>query len=287
MVPTFHLGRSDLDIQSQLQDKARELLGSGQVTCVLGYEVGTLGVRPFFAYKPEDAGKLAWNNECTYNLVNYLRDKRGKKVAIVVKPCDSHALNILLHEGQVKREEVFVLGVPCEGTVWKGQADPRCALCAEHVPSVYDVLLGEAPSVAAVADDYDDVAKYDAMSPAEREDFWRKQFDKCIRCYACRQACFGCYCSECVTEQLEPAWQSIAITRQEKQFYLLMRAYHLAGRCVECNECERACPMNIPLRLLNRKVAKEVAGMFNGYRAGLDPAVRPVLTTFKKEEKLE
>ena len=42
--------------------------------------------------------------------------------------------------------------------------------------------------------------------------------------------------------------------------------------------------MGIPLHLLNRKVAKEVAGMFEGYRAGLDPAVKPVLTTFKKDE---
>jgi formate dehydrogenase subunit beta len=273
-----------LDIQQAIRDRARELLASGAVTCVVGYEMGTLGVRPSFISKAEEVDKLVWNEQCTYNLVNYLRDKRGKKVAVVVKPCDSRGLNILLHEGQVKREEVHVLGVPCQGTIWKGQADPRCALCVEHMPSVYDDLFGEKPGTPATADDYDDVAKFNALPPAEREAFWKKQWDKCIRCYACRQACFGCYCTECVAEQLEPTWQSIAINRPEKQFFLLMRAYHLAGRCVECNECGRACPMGIPLHLLNRKVAKEVAGMFEGYRAGLDPAVKPVLTTFKKDE---
>jgi hypothetical protein len=273
-----------LDIQQAIRDRAKELLSTGAVTCVLGYEMGTLGVRPSFAYTPEEAEKLVWNQQCTYYLVNYLRDKKGKKVAVVAKPCDSRALNILIHEEQVKRAEVHVLGVPCQGMQWKGEADPRCALCADHMPSVYDDLLGDALPATVAADDYADVAKYEAMAPAEREAFWKVQWDKCIRCYACRQACFGCYCSECVAEQLEPTWQSIAIDAREKQFYLLMRAYHLAGRCVECNECERACPMSIPLHLLNRKVAKDVAGMFSGYRAGLDPAVKPALSTFKKDE---
>lgn len=277
-----------MDIQQQIRQIARELLSSGQVTCVIGYETGTLdNVRPSFAYSPEEADKLVWNEQCTYNLVNYLREKRGKRVAVVVKPCDSRALNILIHEGQIKREEVFIIGIPCQGTVWQGKPDPRCALCAEHMPSVYDVLLGEKPAVTVTPDAYEDIARYEAMTPAEREAFWQEQFDRCLRCYACRQSCFGCYCSECVAEQLDPAWQTIAINRPEKGFFLLMRAYHLAGRCVECNECERACPMNIPLHLLNRKVAKEVAAMFAGYRAGLDPNVRPVLSTFKKDETLE
>jgi len=212
-----------MDIQQQIRQTAKELLSSGQVTCVIGYETGTLNnVRPSFAYTPEEAERLVWNEQCTYNLVNYLREKRGKRVAIVVKPCDSRALNILIHEGQVKREEVFVMGVPCQGTVWQGKPDPRCALCAEHMPSVYDILLGEKPAMAVTPDAYEDVAQYEAMSPAERAAFWQEQFDRCLRCYACRQSCFGCYCSECVTEQLDPAWQTIAINRRVKEFFLLM-----------------------------------------------------------------
>ena len=94
---------------------------------MLGYEIGTLGVRPAFVYQAEDVARLVWNEQCTYNLVNYLRDKRGKKVAVVVKPCDSRALNILIHEGQVKREEVHVLGVACAGHDVEGRGRSRAA----------------------------------------------------------------------------------------------------------------------------------------------------------------
>ncbi|MBI5955455.1 MAG: 4Fe-4S dicluster domain-containing protein, partial [Chloroflexi bacterium] len=82
-------------------------------------------------------------------------------------------------------------------------------------------------------------------------------------------------------------WVGIAIDLPEKQLFHIMRAYHLAGRCVGCQECERACPMGLPLSLLNRKIAKEVAELFSGYRAGADAAVAPPLATFCKEEDLK
>ncbi len=43
--------------------------------------------------------------------------------------------------------------------------------------------------------------------------------------------------------------------------------------------------MHIPLSLLNRKIAKEVAAMFD-YVAGGDPDIPPPLATFVKDEAL-
>ena len=60
----------------------------------------------------------------------------------------------------------------------------------------------------------------------------------------------------------------------------LIHALHLAGRCTECGECERACPMGIPLGLLKKKINKEMLDLF-GYTAGIDPADKPPLFTFR------
>jgi ferredoxin len=88
-----------------------------------------------------------------------------------------------------------------------------------------------------------------------------------------------------VAEQLDPPWTGIAIDVPEKQFFHVMRAYHLAGRCSGCNACEEVCPMGIPLSLLNLKIAKEVETLFD-YRTGQDAETPPPLATFQKEEEL-
>lgn len=283
-------------IQTALRTRARELLELGEVSCVIGYERSPRGrVRPAFIYEPADADRLVWDNTCHHNLVVYLHDRktpprRGEevpRVAIVAKPCDVRALNVLLHEGQISREKVFVIGVACAGMCEKGteELQARCLRCRERVPIFYDALVGEPPKVTAVDEDWADVVELERMSAAERLAFWTREFDRCIRCYACRQACPGCYCFECMAEQVDPLWVGIAIELPEKAFFHVMRAYHLAGRCVECNACELACPMRIPLSLLNRKIAKEVEALF-GYRAGGDPETPPPLATFRKDEEL-
>jgi len=284
------------NIQTAIRTRASELLKLGEVSCVIGYERSPRGrVRPAFIYDPADADRLVWDDTCSQNLMVYLHDRktpprRGEeppRVAIVAKPCDVRALNVLLHEEQVKREKVFVIGVACAGMREEDtdELQARCRRCTERVPVFYDTLVGEPPTVEAEADDWADVAELEAMSAEERLAFWTREFDRCIRCYACRQACPGCYCFECLAEQVDPLWIGIAIELPEKAFFHVMRAYHLAGRCVGCNDCERACPMHIPLSLLNRKIAKEVEELF-GYRAGGDPETPPPLATFRKDEEL-
>jgi len=288
---------------TQIQDKARELLAGDQVSCVIGYEVGSRGrTRPAFIYDPDDVERLVWNQNCTHNLTTYLQDKlrpdRGqseeepRRVAVVVKPCDSRAINVMLAENHFAREQVHVIGVACDGILegagfgkaTEGVLQARCERCSERTPVVYDTLIGEAPEVETSDEAaFADLADLEAMTPSERAEFWLSQFDRCIRCYACRQVCPMCSCPTCLFERDDSLWVGMRIELNEKRTFHLGRAYHLAGRCVGCDECERVCPMDIPISLLNRKLAKEIEVQF-AYRAGEEPVPSPIITILSGEE---
>ena len=47
----------------------------------------------------------------------------------------------------------------------------------------------------------------------------------------------------------------------------LARAIHMVGRCIDCGLCEEACPADIPLRTLYKKVTEIISKEF-GYKTG-------------------
>jgi formate dehydrogenase subunit beta len=283
-----------------IQDKAKQLLESEQVYCVVGYEVGSRGyTRPAFIYQSDDVERLIWNQACTHNLTSYIRhilkginddETTTQRVAVVIKPCDSRAINVLLSENQFSREQVHLIGVTCEGIVDSAGymqvnndvLQARCQRCSERVPVVYDTLIGEPSQVEAV-DVYSFLEKIDNLTATERSEFWLSHFDRCIRCYACRQVCPMCNCPVCLYERDDSLWIGMGIGLNEKRTFHLGRAYHLAGRCIGCDECERVCPMNIPISLLNLMLAREMEKTF-GYRAGLSTAPSPLVTIIGEEE---
>lgn len=282
-----------MDVTQAIRTKAKELLEQKAVQCVIGYEMGTDGVnaRPAFIYEPAEVGRLIFNDTCGHNLVTYLRNKKGKKTAVVVKPCDSRAINLLLGEHQIKREEVYIIGVTCSGVVdrqWgvkSPQFLPACQLCTNHNPALYDHLAGEPVAEAKPAKLFTEIEEFEKLSPQQRAEFWQKEFQRCIRCYACRQTCPGCYCTECFVDRLEPEWVGIKIATPQNWMWHAIRAFHLSGRCVECEGCRRACPVDIRLDLLNHKLAREVDDLFK-FRSGMSAETLFPLATFVKDEKL-
>lgn len=148
----------------------------------------------------------------------------------------------------------------------------KCLKCLERHPVVYDIMLDEEDGSALGRERreekesfrarYSKVLETEALSPASKYEFWARQFERCIRCYACRNVCPACSCRKCAFDVPDPEWVSKCTWLSEQFMFHFLRAFHVAGRCVGCGECERACPMGLPLSLLNDKLMKDVEEMF-------------------------
>jgi formate dehydrogenase (coenzyme F420) beta subunit len=283
----------------ELQELARKLLADGAVKVVIGYEEGPRGVRPAFVTRPQDADRLVFDERCVQNLTTYLTPTRKHiaalgKPAIVVKGCDTRSLAGLIRQSQVKRDGVVVIGVRCGGVlkdptckaaIAEDTVADRCRGCDIREPRLVDHLVGEPkpepPGKSLVDQRIDEL---DAMTPEQRMAFWHEQLARCIRCHACREVCPNCFCVRCVADKSEPI-ESSAHLRGNLAWHMV-RAMHQAGRCVDCGECERACPAGIPLRLLNRKIARVVEARF-GHKPDDDPESTAPIGSFRPEDGQE
>ena len=131
-----------------------------------------------------------------------------------------------------------------------------------------------------------ELALLDSMTLPERMAFWRGQMERCLRCYACRNACPMCVCRDyCVAESRDPHWMTQEDSVREKLYFQTIHALHLAGRCTGCGECQRACPVGIPILALRQQIGRAVSQLFDGYKAGMDPEAVPPLLGYELEEK--
>ena len=123
-----------------------------------------------------------------------------------------------------------------------------------------------------------------AKPPDERWAFWTEQSAKCIKCYACRGSCPMCSCAQCFTDKNQPQWFPTAADGPGNFAWHLLRAFHLAGRCVGCGACQDACPARIPLNVLSAAMARSALKHF-GHRAGIDPKGVPLQSDFKTDDQ--
>lgn len=307
------------ELKSAIKERLPEL------EFVIGWGRGfdPIHATPLFMRTEADVDKLEWSPLCVHNTATYLPSLRGKKVGVVVKGCDSRSVVQLLQENLIDRDDIVIFGMPCTGvvdltkirnavgdlgmvrdvqiagdtiTVTPGGKEHalaladvlnnKCTVCQYHNAVLSDVFVGE-PIEPSVPEDqvYADILEFEEQTPAERMAFWESQMNRCIRCYACRNACPMCVCRDhCVAQSRDPNWLSQRHDVGEKMMFQLIHAMHLAGRCTECGECERACPVDIPLVRLKKKINKEIKELFD-YQAGIDPEATPPLLAFKVEEQ--
>jgi ferredoxin len=257
----------------KIRQKAAELIGRSAARVVVGYREGRRAGLPVphFVRRAEDAAALVLTPDCRGGLAVFaVREAAKGPAAFVASPEDVRALKVLVQEKQVPEGNILVIAYAFDG---KGNVE---AAEGERLSD----FKGQKPRDTGEPT-ADELAKLRAMTPEERWSYWRTEFDKCVRCYACRAACPMCYCTECIADRNLPQWVEVAPRPRGNFAWNLIRGWHLAGRCVECGACERACPQGIKLTTLNRMLADEIAADF-GYAAGTGtPEDAAFFATFK------
>lgn len=311
----------EIIVKETMVKRAKELLADGTVTRVIGWKAGEFAydsTPAVFTSAEEIDNEFVYDSFCASNVSKYLVKESAKegKVLVFLKPCDTFSLNQLTAEHRVNRENVYVIGIPCEGkadvekikakgiegitgieedgdnyvvktvygdsTVAKSEATAdRCVTCKSKRHVVYDELIGEDGEDNPNSGRFDLVEKLEAMTSEERFEFWRGELSRCIRCNACRNVCPACTCENCVFDNPNSgvAQKAAADSFEEKNFHII-RAFHVAGRCTDCGECSRVCPEHIPLHLLNRKFIKDIDELYGEYTAGNDTESRHPLTSY-------
>jgi ferredoxin len=303
----------------KIKEIAGRLLKECAVDMVIGFRKGTMPMmnEPCFATTPEAVDTLVWDSNCGINLANYLTNRK-EKIAVFAKGCDSR--NIVTHiiENKIKRDQVYIVGVPCTGMIDKRKitgmvsgeilgvsetentikiqtADAEnlfdksevlqqnCALCIHRNPVIHDEMVADPVPEQTDIDRYADIRKIEEMGVEDKWQFFDDLLSPCIRCYACRNACPLCYCPTCFVDEAKPQWVGKGQDPVDVRTFHFLRAYHCAGRCTDCGACERACPVGINMRLLTRKLEKDCQEQF-GWEAGLSLDQRPALDVYKAND---
>lgn len=310
-------------MQEVMKTRAKELLADGTVTRVLGWKTGEFAydITPavFETAEELDAG-FVYDDFAAANVSKYLIRETSKKdagrVLVFLKPCDTYSFNQLVTEHRINRENVYIIGIPCEGkadvdkikaagavgiTGIKAEGDnyvvdtlygevtvakkdvmaERCLSCKSRKHTAYDELMGEDGEKIENCGRFDLVEKLEKMTSEERFEFWRGELSRCVRCNACRNVCPACTCEHCVFDNPNSGIaQKAASDSFEENMFHIIRAFHVAGRCTDCGECSRVCPEHIPLHLLNRKFIKDINELYGDYQAGEEAGSRSPLTSY-------
>ncbi|MEA3327176.1 MAG: 4Fe-4S dicluster domain-containing protein [Chloroflexota bacterium] len=310
------------EIKVKLKAEIQRLLNEDIMDMVIAFkkEDSPLRPQPAFFKNPDELEDLEYNSLCQNNLATYLtRYPQDTRIGIIVRGCESRSVNALIVEKQHKRENLYMIGIPCHGIIdvrkiinrtgeeisdysedqdevsvlFEGQEVkfPRkevlhdsCLRCVHPNPVNADILLDDPlpegdPAVVRQA-----VESFETMDKDERYALFRHEAERCIRCYACREACPMCYCTECFVDHATPRWSESEISPAGTHAWHIIRAFHLAGRCTSCGACERACPMDIKMTYLTDKLNENMLEEYQ-FEAGMDDETQPPFASFNLDDK--
>lgn len=121
--------------------------------------------------------------------------------------------------------------------------------------------------------DFDYTAR---MSNSERFEYWQSQFNKCEKCYGCRDACPICFCKSCRLEADRGLVKGGELP--PSRLFPLVRLSHVADSCINCGQCQDVCPAELPTSRLYHMLNKELSTVFQ-YESGMSISTPPPLAT--------
>ena len=262
----------------QLQNKVAELFENGTINLMIGYKnaLSKLPV-PCFIENASQVEQLIFTPECKGNLAVYLHKpevKQAKKVGIVANIATLRSIVQLTSENQLWDIEKTVITINAQNEV----------IVFSTMEELETYVQTNFPGYTE--EDKKILESLEAMTREERWQYWTEQFSACIKCYACRAVCPMCYCPQCTVECNQPQWIKVSSGATGNMEWHTMRAMHLAGRCINCGECGRICPVGIPVHLLTAKMNEDVEKEF-GAKTGFSCTSGYAMNTFKPGDKEE
>jgi ferredoxin len=185
------------------------------------------------------------------------------RLGVVGRGCDERAFVELVKRNQINADNVQFIGFACSA---EQAAECRCA-------KPYPEALAAGEKVDGVTED-PRLAELDGKSFEERFAYWSEQYEKCLKCYGCRNFCPVCYCPVCALES--ELWVEPGVMAPPFPSYHMIKAMHMVGRCIACRECDNTCPADIPLTTIYAALHRDTEEMF-GYVAGRSVEEKPPL----------
>jgi len=249
-----------------IKSKITALLESGEIKGFLGLAEQNGHVAPHLFQKGDSLDDMSLGDvntagDARYPLNKYLmnisKSYPDDVFGVLVRGCDDRGLTTLYTWNQLNPNKVVPVGITCP------QELADACECSQPYPK--EITAGEKAEPGASHS----VAAVDALVLTDRFSYWMEEFVKCIKCYGCSNICPMCFCNDC-SLKCDDLIKKGELPPEIPVFHHT-RAMHMIGRCIDCGLCEEACPSNIPLRTLYKKmntIMDEKFDFITGIRRG-------------------
>ncbi|MBW1981369.1 MAG: 4Fe-4S binding protein [Deltaproteobacteria bacterium] len=240
-------------MKDTIKEYVANLFAEGKIKGFLALREHDSHVGPHLFTKAEELDSLSLADYREQGDSRYPLDKILTKLAhkyptdtfaVLVRGCDERGLQQLFAVSKLHRDRVIPVGFCCPSELAQKHG------CWKPYP---DAAVAGEPALPFGGDKAAATTGVDILAELQE---WFDTFDRCVKCYGCRNICPVCYCDECTLEEAS------LIPRGEippaNPNFLMTRAIHMVGRslCIYCGLCEEVCPADIPLKSLYKLVAK-------------------------------